>query len=70
VVRKANEKRQEKRKSERRGDLTKEELRFVLDEPTDIEYTLDELQEVFIEDCEFRNLREHTMKYFRSELTS
>lgn len=69
MLRRGNEKGQDKRKSERRGDLTKDELRVVLD-PADIDYTLVELLEVFIEDCEYRNLREHTIKYYRSELTT
>jgi len=70
MTRRKNINGQEIRKSERRGDLNKDELRFVLDNPADIEYTFDELLEVFIEDCKFRNLREHTIKYYRSELTT
>lgn len=31
-------------------------------------YTLNEFIELFIEDCELRNLREHTIKYYRNEL--
>ncbi|MCU9602107.1 tyrosine-type recombinase/integrase [Pallidibacillus thermolactis] len=68
--RRKNELKQELRKSERRGDLSKDELRFVLDNPAEIEYSFDELLEAFIEDCEFRNLREHTIKFYRSELTT
>lgn len=69
MIKRQNMKEQEKRKGERRGDLTKAELRVVLD-PADIEYTFDELLEVFIEDCEYRNLREHTIKYYRIEITT
>ncbi|MCT1578436.1 hypothetical protein M3E13_11355 [Oceanobacillus kimchii] len=61
---------QEKRKDERRNDLSKDGLRVVLDDPEAIEYSFDELLEVFIEDCQYRNLREHTIKYYRSELTT
>ena len=34
------------------------------------EYTLDKQEKIFIEDAEFRNLREHTIKYYRNELNA
>ncbi|AST00834.1 recombinase XerD [Geobacillus sp. T6] len=43
---------------------------LISDGNTEIEYTFDELLEIFIEDCELRNLREHTIKYYRSELNA
>ncbi|MDL4840324.1 tyrosine-type recombinase/integrase [Aquibacillus rhizosphaerae] len=70
MTRRKNEKVQENRKGERRGDLSKDELRVVIDDPEAIEYSFDELLDVFIEDCEYRNLREHTIKYYKSELTT
>jgi integrase/recombinase XerD len=57
-------------KRRRRGELSREELLLISDGNTEIEYTFDELLEIFIEDCELRNLREHTIKYYRSELNA
>ncbi|QDP39450.1 tyrosine-type recombinase/integrase [Radiobacillus deserti] len=48
--------------------MSQEELRLISDDKAEINYSLDDLIEVFIEDCEFRNLREYTIKYYRSEL--
>ncbi|WP_226536406.1 tyrosine-type recombinase/integrase [Fictibacillus halophilus] len=67
--RSANEnQKQGKSKTDRRGELSPEELRFISDDFTQIDYSFDELIEVFIEDCDFRNLREHTLKFYRNEL--
>ncbi|WP_031212194.1 tyrosine-type recombinase/integrase [Geobacillus thermopakistaniensis] len=54
----------------RRGELSREELLLISDDNAEIEYTFEELLEIFIEDCELRNLREHTIKYYRSELNA
>ncbi|ADU95375.1 integrase domain protein SAM domain protein [Geobacillus sp. Y412MC52] len=43
---------------------------LISDDIREIEYTFEELLEIFIEDCELRNLREHTIKYYRSELNA
>ncbi|KAF0993967.1 Tyrosine recombinase XerD [Geobacillus sp. TFV-3] len=43
---------------------------LISDDNTEIEYTFEELLEIFIEDCKLRNLREHTIKYYRSELNA
>jgi integrase/recombinase XerD len=61
---------QKNSKSERRGELSREELMLITDDIVEIEYTFEELLEIFIEDCELRNLREHTIKYYRSELNA
>jgi len=61
---------QRKSKRGRRGELSREELLLISDDIGGIEYTFDELLEIFIEDCELRNLREHTIKYYRSELNA
>ena len=61
---------QRKSKRGRRGELSREELLLISDDNTEIEYTFEELLEIFIEDCELRNLREHTIKYYRSELNA
>ena len=53
---------QRKSKRERRGELSREELLLISDDIVEIEYTFDELLEIFIEDCKLRNLREHTIK--------
>jgi integrase/recombinase XerD len=57
-------------KMKRRGELSREELLLISDDNAEIEYTFEELLEIFIEDCELRNLREHTIKYYRSELNA
>jgi len=64
---KINETMQEKSKRKRRDELSREEL-LILSDFVDVEYTFDDLLEMFIDDCELRNLREHTIKYYRSEL--
>ncbi|MFB6469605.1 integrase [Cytobacillus sp. Hz8] len=61
---------QEKSKSERRGELSKEEIRLISNDFSEMNYSLDDLIEIFIEDCELRNLREHTLKYYRNELNA
>lgn len=61
---------QRKSKRGRRGELSRGELLLISDDNTEIEYTFEELLEIFIEDCELRNLREHTIKYYRSELNA
>lgn len=61
---------QRKSKRGRRGELSREELLLISDDNAEIEYTFEELLEIFIEDCELRNLREHTIKYYRSELNA
>ncbi|KYD23925.1 tyrosine-type recombinase/integrase [Parageobacillus toebii] len=60
---------QRKSRRGRRGELSREELLLISDDNTEIEYTFEELLEIFIEDCELRNLREHTI-YYRSELNA
>ncbi|WMT19582.1 site-specific integrase [Parageobacillus toebii] len=60
---------QRKSKRGRRGELSREELLLISDDNTEIEYTFEELLEIFIEDCKLRNLREH-MIYYRSELNA
>ncbi|EID45001.1 site-specific integrase [Parageobacillus thermoglucosidasius] len=67
---------QRKSKRGRRGELSREELLLISDDIGGNEYTFEELLEIFIEDCELRNLRDirefkgHTIKYYRSELNA
>lgn len=62
-------KKQEKGKKERRDELSREEL-MILSDVVEVDYSYDDLVEIFIEDCELRNLREHTIKYYRNELSA
>lgn len=64
-----NEKKQEKSKRGRRDELSREEL-MILSDVVEVEYSYDDLVEMFIDDCELRNLREHTIKYYRSQLST
>ncbi|GMB10192.1 hypothetical protein B1no1_29020 [Thermolongibacillus altinsuensis] len=41
--------------------MSREQLLLISDDIGEIEYTFEELLEIFIEDCELRNLREHTI---------
>lgn len=42
----------------------------ILNDVVEVSYTLDELVQKFIDDCELRNLRSHTIKFYRSELST
>ena len=53
----------------RRKNLSVNEL-AILNDIVAVNYTLDELVQKFIEDCELRNLRSHTIKFYRSELST
>ncbi|WP_322114376.1 site-specific integrase [Fictibacillus sp. KU28468] len=33
-------------------------------------FEFDELLDIFLDDCDIRNLRDHTIKYYRNELSS
>ncbi|AOL35597.1 hypothetical protein BGM21_14365 [Geobacillus thermoleovorans] len=48
---------QRKSKRGRRGELSREELLLISDDNAEIEYTFEELLEIFIEDCELRKLQ-------------
>jgi integrase/recombinase XerD len=50
----------------RSNQLTKQELDKVFD--TRELLTFEEALELFLKDCSIRNLREHTIKYYRNEL--
>ncbi|MDF0727259.1 hypothetical protein PY093_11170 [Cytobacillus sp. S13-E01] len=62
-----SEKKQDESKRGRRDELSREEL-MILGNAVEDDYTYDDLLKMFIDDCELRNLREHTIKYYRSEL--
>lgn len=64
-----NEKKQEKSKKGRRDELSHAEL-MILGDVIEVDYSYDELLKMFLDDCELRNLREHSIKYYRSELTT
>ncbi|MGG3006865.1 hypothetical protein [Geobacillus stearothermophilus] len=48
---------QRKSKRGRRGELSREKLLLISDDNAEIEYTFEELLEIFIEDCELRKLQ-------------
>lgn len=58
---------QEGCKKARRNVLSENELR-ILNVKQEDEYTFKQAQKLFEEDCELRNLREHTIRYYRNEL--
>ncbi|RFB12754.1 recombinase XerD [Bacillus sp. HNG] len=64
-----NEKMQEESKRGRRDELSREEL-MILGDVIEVDYSYDDLLKLFIDDCELRNLREHTIKYYRGELSA
>lgn len=52
----------------RKNELSDEELKIINEDLTAEELTLTELVEQFLLDCEIRNLREHSINYYRNEL--
>lgn len=64
-----NENLQEESKRGRRDELNREEL-MILTGIVEVGHSYDDLVEMFIDDCELRNLREHTIKYYRSQLST
>ena len=54
----------------RKNELSTEELKIIKDDLSAKSFTLSELIDAFLEDCQLRNLREHTIKYYRNELRS
>jgi len=56
--------------SRRNNELTVEEIKALSGVLPAHEYTLEELIEIFIDDCSVRNLREHTLKFYRNELAT
>ncbi len=64
-----NERKQEEGKRGRRDELSREEL-MILGDEVEVDYTFDDLLKIFLDDCELRNLREHSIKYYRSELSA
>lgn len=52
----------------RRNELSLEELKIVKADIPISAFTLPELIEAFLEDCELRNLREHSIRFYRNEL--
>lgn len=54
----------------RKNELSTEELKIIKDDLSVKSFTLSELIDAFLEDCQLRNLREHTIKYYRNELRS
>ncbi|MBD7965378.1 tyrosine-type recombinase/integrase [Fictibacillus norfolkensis] len=54
----------------RRNELSTKELSQLRGTIRSDKYEFDELLELFIDDGEIRNLRDHTIKYYRNELTT
>lgn len=52
----------------RRNDLSTEELKLIKAHLPGNTFSLTELIEIFLDDCELRNLREHTIRFYRNEL--
>lgn len=43
---------------------------MILGDVIEVDYSYDELLKMFLDDSELRNPREHSIKYYRSELTT
>ncbi len=54
----------------RRNELSSKQLAQLRGTIRSDKYEFDELLELFLDDCNLRNLRDHTIKYYRNELTT
>ncbi|MEC5272414.1 tyrosine-type recombinase/integrase [Caldifermentibacillus hisashii] len=52
----------------RKNELSVDELKVIKADLSTDELTLTELIEAFLDDCKLRNLREHSIRYYRNEL--
>ncbi|MCU7712606.1 tyrosine-type recombinase/integrase [Priestia sp. JV24] len=56
--------------SRRSNELTTEEMRALAGVLPASNFTLEELIDIFIDDCTVRNLREHSIRFYRNELST